>query len=71
MNLTDPSQIAVPSAVFWACCDRETAKARFIARGRGDDDGKIFDKRYAEYCRLNEVIVKRYEAKIHKVCNDR
>ncbi|KAK5122573.1 hypothetical protein LTR85_003836 [Meristemomyces frigidus] len=55
--------VATPSHVLLLECPKDVAKARFVQRKRGDDDGDIFEKRYEEFQRLNGEIVARYTHK--------
>ncbi|KAL1616635.1 hypothetical protein SLS56_011338 [Neofusicoccum ribis] len=54
-----------PALVLFFDCPEEVAKHRFVTRnipGR-DNDGGLFDRRYAEFMELNPEIVEFYESK--------
>lgn len=54
-------QIGKPSMVLLFTCPKAVAESRFLGRGREDgDDGKMFERRVAEFEVNNRLIVKRY-----------
>lgn len=52
--------VAKPMAVFLAQCPKEIAKARFLARKRGQDDEALFEQRYIEFFSKSLEIQNRY-----------
>ncbi|KAK3716511.1 bifunctional uridylate/adenylate kinase [Vermiconidia calcicola] len=62
------AKVGKPARVLVFDCSRETAKARFLARGReAGDDAEMFAKRYAEFERNNQMIVDRYGQLVNRV----
>lgn len=60
-------RVTKPSAVLLFDCPEEVAKARFVARRRGNDNGDLFDRRCEEYNQLNPRILAHYADKMVKV----
>ena len=50
-----------PTLVITVDCTDETAKARFVARGRGSDDVARFERRIARFRKDMPVVVEYYE----------
>ena len=67
-NAADAVQIGEPHLVIVLACNKHLARNRFINRGRGGANVKVFEQRYEEYVEKQSIIEKKYENKIAMVC---
>ncbi|KUJ11893.1 P-loop containing nucleoside triphosphate hydrolase protein [Mollisia scopiformis] len=56
-----------PDLTISISCPRETARARYLNRKRGDDSEELFDKRYSDYEGRDRKVVELYQKNLVEV----